>query len=185
MFLKINEKFLSKSQIIESRGFIPETHHIMTSDGYILTIFRIINPRLNRSSNGYPIYLQHGFFLNSDNWLLTSPGILAMDGIYIEDNLIVNNCSPNGTVARTLPFVLSSCGYDVWLGNIRGNRYSSHIYLDENIGQTFNRLFYLINESLLRRKLLELFNGFVHQIWYDVCYRLCLKSHSKRYQMID
>ncbi len=37
--------------MIKSRGFIPESHYIKTSDGYILTVNRILNPFVkNRKS---------------------------------------------------------------------------------------------------------------------------------------
>ncbi len=108
-----------KSEIISSRGFIPESHTVVTTDGYILTVFRIINPYLqNRTTNLRPIYLQHGLFGNSDDFLLNRVGFLGSDGIYIEGNNLVNNCTANdpNLVATTLGFVLSACGYDVWLG---------------------------------------------------------------------
>ncbi|XP_054166027.1 lipase member J-like [Oppia nitens] len=126
------------SQLIESRGFVSESHDIITEDGYIITIFRIINSHRNRSTHQYPVYIQHGFFQNSDNWLIASNGFIDNNGIYREDNSIVNDCKNLDSVGQTLPFVLSSCGYDVWLGNIRGNNYSSHITLNPNETEFWN-----------------------------------------------
>src|SRR5688572_3667725 len=47
-------------QLIESRGFVSETHHVTTADGYILTLFRIVNPDVNETERKRPIILQHG-----------------------------------------------------------------------------------------------------------------------------
>lgn len=82
--------------------------------------------------NLYPIYMQYGVAGNTDQWFLANGGALASNGSYIEENGVVNNCSSFDSVAQTLPFVLSACGYDVWLGNLRGTEYSSHIVLEKS-----------------------------------------------------
>lgn len=111
---------------------------MITNDGYILTVFRVLNPMLSPgvgTGSRRPVYIQHGLFGNGDDFMLNAPGVLGTDGIYREDNGGVTNCSAldPDMVGSTLTFVLAACGYDVWLGNNRGNRYSSgHILLDSN-----------------------------------------------------
>ena len=111
----------------------------MTLDGYVLTLFRVINPSIAADKRKHlkPIYFQHGLLQNSDCFLI-SHGEKLVDGKLIDlQSNAATDCTGNHSMstAHSLPLVLAACGYDVWLGNYRGNRYSSkHIWLDPHTG---------------------------------------------------
>ncbi len=94
-------------QLIESRGFLAETHYITSSDGYILTVQRILNPFVKNRTKLRPIILHHGLHSNANAWIINSNGILNNRGEYLEEN-------NRSTVGNTLGFVLAVNGFNVW-----------------------------------------------------------------------
>ncbi|XP_044262261.1 lipase member K-like [Tribolium madens] len=78
--------------IVHRHGYPLESYTITTPDDYILTIFRI--PALNNKLDKQPVFLMHGIFKSSADWV------------------DVGN--------KSLAFNLADRGYDVWLGTIRG-----------------------------------------------------------------
>jgi len=82
------------------RDYSIQIHKTITEDNYILTLWRVglLNQPLN-SSKSYPIILQHGLLDSSFTWIIN------------EKN-------------ESLAYILASLGYDVWLTNNRGSRYS-------------------------------------------------------------
>ncbi|PPQ98455.1 hypothetical protein CVT24_004134 [Panaeolus cyanescens] len=84
-------------------GYSHEEHKVTTDDGYILTLYRLLPRDASDSctAKGRPVvYFQHGLLTNSELFMsVTAP-------------------------EKCLPIVLLEDGYDVWLGNNRGNKYS-------------------------------------------------------------
>lgn len=86
------------TKLIKSSGYKGERHQVKTRDGYHLTVHRIL-PNKNAEPKG-TVFLMHGLFRNSADYIATGPKI-------------------------ALPYLLSDNGFDCFLGNARGAKYST------------------------------------------------------------
>ena len=98
-FLKETDFNIPLKKYVERYNFQLDEHNVQTRDGFLLLLHRVVSPS-GKSVKGPPVLLMHGLEGSSADFLLNYPEM-----------------APALTLAKK--------GYDVWLGNSRGNEFSS------------------------------------------------------------
>lgn len=129
-FFLIFYAFLSfKINLTRNQGYTVEIHaNIQTEDGYLLDMHRI---PFGKTANDIktprpPVLVLHGFSQTSEIFVSTKNG---------------------------LGFVLADMGFDVWLGNCRGNKYSrKHVRLDPIYDRAYSNYSYVFDSLKKKNK---------------------------------
>lgn len=118
------EEKMTSEDLITSKNYPLEIHYATTKDGYILKLYRIPGAKNEKKKAEkkeilkQPVLFVHGVLDSSD-------GFISND----ED--------------KCLPYILANLGYDVWLGNSRGNKHSrNHINLKPEDKEFWNFSFH-------------------------------------------
>lgn len=131
------------SAILHPWGYPCLEYKVTTTDGFILGVQRIPRGRIaNVRESRPPVFLQHGLFQGGDTWFENPPD-------------------------QSLGFILADAGFDVWVGNVRGTRWShGHVSLPRGAKEFWDWSFDELAENDLPAMLELIHNVTRSKIYY-------------------
>uniref|UniRef100_A0A146M9I5 Lipase n=2 Tax=Lygus hesperus TaxID=30085 RepID=A0A146M9I5_LYGHE len=110
-------KIPTLEELVTDAGYELDPHRVTTEDGHILALHRITPRGTNSRDRGYPVLMINGFAFQAEGWFALG--------------------------SASLPFILTDLGYDVWLGDQRGNiRSVGHVSYPVNDWRNHNYTFH-------------------------------------------
>lgn len=126
-------------EIIRARGFLGEMYSLRPQTGYIMNLYRIINPLANPNTlNRYPVLYGHGVLFDSHSMISHSEH--ARPRRPVLGRPTINFGDVDGYNDQSLPFMLSNNNFDVWLFDARAtNDYNRNLSAEYDMrnSQTF------------------------------------------------
>eukprot|EP00903_Cladosiphon_okamuranus_P020555 g18867.t1 len=107
----------SARELAEAAGFRIEDHQAVTSDGFVLVLHRLVDPDRVGGTDGESDGSSNGHGAGDRKAL--RPAVLLMHGLMQDSEALLCDGRDHALGLR-----LAAKGFDVFLGNARGNRYS-------------------------------------------------------------